>query len=240
MNLMSGQLFEELTRHCQKLSTHDNLRAVVLTGASLGGYSSKPAFVGGAELGEVNDLSSPKEAETYIRKCHDACAAVKGLPVPTIARVHGLAIGAGVQLMASCDLRIATRPSRFGMPEAKVGLPSAIQTAFLPGLIGWGRTRRLLYLAEILSADQAETWGLVEKVVSDEVELDRAVYEWVGKIVDMPPQNMRRQKQLVTTWEQSTVQDGILAGIETMKNTFMNGGIEAKSEMHRFLHKPKK
>lgn len=69
------------------------------------------------------------------------------------------------------------------MPEVKIGLPSVVEAALMPGLIGMGRTRRLMYLAENISADRAEDWGLVEKVVADEAELDHAVDEWVDMIV---------------------------------------------------------
>ncbi|KAM3417950.1 hypothetical protein BST61_g6162 [Cercospora zeina] len=234
LNLMSSRLFDELTQHCRKLSQDPKLRAVVLTGHP---DSKEPAFVGGAEMEEVRSLSTAEDAGAYVTKVHDACAAVRDLPVPVLARVHGLAIGAGVQLMASCDLRIASKPSKFAMPEAKVGLPSAIETALLPGLIGWGNTRRLLYLAEVWSADQARDRGLVEQVVRDEAELDKTVDEWVGKIVDMPPENMRRQKKLVALWERFTVQDGILAGVDTMKATFGDGGKETQAYMRKFLHK---
>ncbi|KAF2208410.1 hypothetical protein CERZMDRAFT_49438 [Cercospora zeae-maydis SCOH1-5] len=237
LNLMSSRLFDELTQHCRTLSKDSRLRAVVLTGHP---NSKKPAFVGGAEMEEVRSLSTAEEAGAYVTKVHNACAAVRDLPVPVIARVHGLAIGAGIQLMASCDLRIASKLSKFAMPEAKVGLPSAIETALLPSLIGWGSTRRLLYLAEVLSADQARDWGLVEQVVQDKAELDSTVDEWVGRIVDMPPENMRRQKKLVALWERSTVQDGILAGVETMKETFVDGGKETQAYMRKFLHKSEK
>ncbi|GIZ47889.1 hypothetical protein CKM354_001096800 [Cercospora kikuchii] len=237
LNLMSSRLFHELTQHCRTLSKDEKLRAVILTGNP---GSKKPAFVGGAELSEVSSLSTAEEAGAYVTRTMDACAAVSALPVPVIARVHGLAIGAGVQLMASCDLRVASKTSRFAMPEAKVGLPSAIQTALLPGLIGWGNTRRLLYLAEVLSAEKAREWGLVEEVVQDEAELDSVVDEWVKKIIDMPPDNMRRQKKLVTLWQQSTVQEGILAGVDAMRETFVDGGKETQAHMRKFLHKSEK
>jgi enoyl-CoA hydratase/carnithine racemase len=72
--------------------------------------------------------------------------------VPVIARIEGYALGAGLELAAACDLRIAAAGARFGMPEVRVGIPSVVEAALLPGLIGWGRTRRLLLLGEIIGA----------------------------------------------------------------------------------------
>jgi len=99
---------------------------------------------------------------------------LRELPVPVIARVNGYALGAGLEVAAACDLRIASSNAVFGMPEVKVGIPSVVEAALLPGLIGWGRTRELLLFGENIDAATALAWGLVEQVVSQS-ELDAAV-----------------------------------------------------------------
>ena len=158
-----------------------------------------------------------------------------GVPVPVIARVHGFALGAGAEILASCDLRIATKDSTFGMPEVKIGLPSVVEAAYFPGLIGFGRTRRLLYLAENISGTEAEKWGLVEKLVDDEAALDQAVDDWVDRIVSMGPKCIRSQKRLMQTWENSTVDEGIQAGAEALAESFRDGGQEPRGLMEKFL-----
>ena len=77
-------------------------------------------------------------------------------------------------MAAACDLRIASSNAVFGMPEVKVGIPSVVEAALLPGLIGWGRTRELLLFGENIDAATALAWGLVEQVVAPDA-LDAAV-----------------------------------------------------------------
>ena len=117
------------------------LRTVVLTGAGA------KAFVGGADLGELGQLD-PASARQFITDLHLACAAIRACPVPVIGRIDGYCLGAGLEVAASCDMRAASDTAVFGMPEVHVGLPSVIEAALLPGLIGWGRTREILLSRE--------------------------------------------------------------------------------------------
>ena len=194
-----------------------------------------PAFIGGADINEMHRISSSDEARQFITRIHLACSAIRELPVPVIARVDGYALGAGLEIMAACDLRIATATSTFGMPEVRVGIPSVVEAALLPGLISMGRTRRLLYLAENIDGRQAEVWGLVDRIVSDTQELDAAVRDWVGKICDAGPRAIEEQKRLMQVWEDCSASEGIAAGIESFVNAYEDGGVEPKEYMGRFL-----
>ena len=73
---------------------------------------------------------------------HRCCDAFRRLPVPVIARIDGYALGAGLELAAACDLRVASERAMFGMPEVRIGIPSVVEAALLPQLIGHGRARR--------------------------------------------------------------------------------------------------
>lgn len=194
-----------------------------------------PAFIGGADINEMHRVSSSDEARQFITRIHLTCSAIRELPVPVIARVDGYALGAGLELMAACDLRIATATSTFGMPEVRVGIPSVVEAALLPGLIGMGRTRRLLYLAENIGAPQAEIWGLIDRLVSDTNELDAAVRDWVGKICDAGPKAIEKQKRLMQDWEDCSASGGIRAGIDSFARAYEDGGFEPKVYMGRFL-----
>lgn len=138
-------------------------------------------------------------------------------------------------------MRVATAASVFGMPEVAVGIPSVVEAALLPGLIGWGRTRRLVHLAERIGGAEAERWGLLEKVVKDEAELDRAVEEWVGMLVGMGPKAIRSQKRLMLEWERRAgVEGAIEDGIEAFAEAFEDGGQEPKEFMGKFLHRKRR
>jgi enoyl-CoA hydratase/carnithine racemase len=234
LNIVSTPLLLQLIERCKDLSADKSLRAVVLTGDETA-EGKALAFIGGADINEMHRISSSDEARQFITRIHLACSAIRELPVPVIARVDGYALGAGLEIMAACDLRIATRTSTFAMPEVRVGIPSVVEAALLPGLIGMGRTRRLLYLAENIDGPQAENWGLVDLLVSDTQELDAALQDWVGKICDAGPGAIEQQKRLMQVWDDCSASDGIAAGIDSFAKAYEDGGVEPKEYMGRFL-----
>jgi enoyl-CoA hydratase/carnithine racemase len=136
-----------------------------------------------------------------------------------IARIEGYALGAGLEIAASCDLRVAADSAKFGMPEVKVGIPSVIEAALLPRLVGWGRARRLLYTGEIIDAGTAERWGLVERVVAPS-ELEAAIEEWAAAILAAGPQAIRLQKALIGEWEELSLAEAIERGIEAFAGAY--------------------
>lgn len=234
LNIANKTILESLVTTCKTLSSNEALRAVILTGGPTAA-GKQPSFIGGADITEMHQLFSSDAGKAFISRVHAACRALRNLPVPVIARIHGFALGAGLEIAAVCDLRIATKTSIFGMPEVKIGIPSVVEAALLPGLIGMGRTRRLLYLAENISADEAERWGLVERIVADETELDAAVKDWVGKIGEMGLRAIRSQKRLMQKWENVGVDEGIAAGIDAFGEAYEDGGKEPRELMRSFV-----
>jgi enoyl-CoA hydratase/carnithine racemase len=194
------------------LADNPELRVLIVTGAG------DRAFMGGANLQELGRLDPPR-ARDFLTLIHQMCKALRDLPVPVIARVNGFCLGAGLEVMAACDMHIASDNAVFGMPEVKVGLPSVIEAALLPQLIGWGRTRLLLYTGDSIDAYTALNWGLVEKVVPA-VELDAAVDAWVGSIVESGPNAIRLQKELIRKWEAMPVGDAVEAGIRCIVRAY--------------------
>lgn len=207
LNTLNPDLMRDFAATFAALGQDDGLRAVVLTGAG------PRAFIGGADISVMAAVDSEAQGEAFIRLVHGCCRAVRDCPVPVIARVNGWCLGAGLEIAAACDLRIAADVAKFGMPEVRVGIPSVVEAALLPGLIGWGRTRRLLLLAETIGATVALEWGLVERVVAPGA-LDGAVEEWIGLLLEAGPHAIRSQKALIRRWEDIPVTEGIAAGIE--------------------------
>lgn len=134
-------------------------------------------------------------------------------------------------MAAACDLRVAADTARFGMPEVRLGIPSVIEAALLPGLIGWGRTRRMLLLGEIISAEQAERWGLVEEVVP-EAELDGAIERMVNCLLKVGPRAVRLQKELMRRWEDLPLCEAVQAGIGSFSAAWATG--EPRERMREF------
>ena len=189
-----------------KLSQDEKLRAVVLTGAG------DKSFIAGADLAEMKDLTV-EEAEEEHTLTHYACDSIRRCPVPVIARVNGYCFGAGMELAASCDMRVSADHAKFGMPEVRVGLPSGMEAALLPALLGWGRAAELVLTGDIFDAKDMYQFGFVQKLVPV-AELDAAVDKWVQSILVSGPRAVRLQKSLMRDWERMSLTDSIRRGIE--------------------------
>jgi enoyl-CoA hydratase len=105
------------------------------------------------------------------------------------------------------------------MPEVKVGIPSVVEAALLPGLIGWGRTRELLLWGENIDAATALAWGFIEQVVAPG-ELNAAVDARLDALLTAGPQAVRLQKKLIRDWENMTLDQAVRAGIESFKQAY--------------------
>ena len=230
LNILDPVGIDALERTVLGLAADDALRAVVLRGAG------SRAFIGGADIRAMAGLDR-ESARTFITNLHRGCDAIRRLPVPVIARIEGYALGAGLEIAASCDLRIAADSARFGMPEVKVGIPSVIEAALLPRLIGWGRTRWLLYTGEMIGAEEAERWGLIERVARP-ADLDAAVEGTVSAILAAGPRATRLQKRLILEWEGLGLSEAIARGIDTFAEAYASS--EPSTRMAAFLGKKTK
>ncbi len=230
LNVLNTKMTGLLIEAFENVSLREDLRAVVLTG------SGERAFIGGADINEFAGLDPPA-AEVFITRIHKLCQAIRDCPVPVIARIQGYCLGAGLEVAASCDLRVATHDSVFGMPEVKVGVPSVIEAALLPRLIGWGRTNELLLTGENIRAEEAAAWGLIERAVPAE-DLDAKVASWLSSILEAAPRAVRLQKDLIRRWEELPLKESIEQGIETFRRAFETG--EPAVYTRPFLERKKK
>jgi enoyl-CoA hydratase/carnithine racemase len=212
LNIIGRALMRDFIAAIEDLGRRDDLRAVVISGAG------ERAWIGGANILEMAELDS-KSSREFITLLHQVCRAVRHCPVPVIAAIRGYALGAGLEIAAACDLRIAASDAVFGMPEVKVGIPSVIEAALLPSLIGWGRTRELLMFGETIDARKAQDWGLVQRVVEPNALYD-VVEEYLRALFATGPKAIRIQKELIRKWEDLTVSDAIRAGIDAFASSF--------------------
>lgn len=225
LNTLDSALMREFIGTVEGLAARDDLRALVLSGAG------DKAFIGGANIPEMAALDQ-SSARDFITLVHRTCDCLRRLPVPVIAAIDGYALGAGLEVAASCDLRVATTRAKFGMPEVKVGLPSVVEAALIPRLIGFGRARELMMLGETIDADAALRWGLVERVVPPEA-LDAEVEKVVAALLGAGPQAVRRQKALMQAWEGLPADAAIAAGIDAFVRAYETG--EPKRMLSSFV-----
>jgi enoyl-CoA hydratase/carnithine racemase len=156
--------------------------------------------------------------------------------VPVIARVNGWCLGAGLEIAAACDMRAAADTARFGMPEVLFGLPSGMEACLLPQLIGWGKTRELVFTGRHIDCAEAVASGLVERVAAPG-DLDQAVEAWVSDILRAGPKAIRAQKELIRDWERMSIADAVQQGIRAVAAA--HGTEETQLLMGAFLERKK-
>jgi enoyl-CoA hydratase/carnithine racemase len=174
--------------------------------AVLGGHGR--AFCGGADVRELAALDA-STSRLFLTKIHAACEAIRALPIPVVARLHGAVIGAGLEIAAACDLRIAAEGTRFSMPEVRVGIPSVVEAALLPRLVGSGRAAWLVLTGEPIDARRALEWGLIEEIGGDD-----ALNKLVALLLKGDREALASQKQLLQLWEEAPLAQSIEKSIE--------------------------
>lgn len=230
MNLMNTPTMERIIAIGEELKANGDLRAVVLTG---GGDKS---FIGGADINELVTLNA-ETGLAFITKVHQVCHLFRALPVPTIARINGYCLGAGMEVAAACDLRIGAEESSYGMPEVQLGVPSVVEAALLPSLIGWGNTRDILLTGRVFGAEEARRMGFLQKT-APRAKLDGALREWIEPILSADPLALRAQKQLIESWLESGVAAGVQAGIDAFSRSFHTPA--PTKLMQAFIDRPRK
>jgi enoyl-CoA hydratase/carnithine racemase len=227
LNTLTRALMTDFVGKVEAVAAREDLRAVVLAGAG------DRAFIGGASIPEMAALDI-RSAKSFIVLVHRTCDCLRQLPVPVIARIDGYALGAGLEVAASCDLRVASHRAQFGMPEVKVGIPSVVEAALFPSLIGAGHARELLMLGETIDADIALRWGLVDRLVAPDA-LDSEVEKVVAALLAAGPQAVRQQKRLMQEWEKLPLDRAIAAGIDTFVRAF--GTDEPRRMLSAFVNR---
>src|SRR5437764_5169713 len=212
LNALNRELMVEIVEAVKALEVDPELRLVIVTGAG------ERAFVGGADINELAALDTDSARE-FITLVHRCCDGFHRLPVPVIARIDGYALGAGLELAAACDLRVASNRAVFGMPEVRVGIPSVVEAALLPQLIGYGRARRLLLTGVTIDAEEAQAWGLVDAVAPPEA-LDAMVERFAETLLAAGPQAIRLQKRLIRDWQELPAEAAIARGIDIFAEAY--------------------
>jgi len=180
LNALNVATVAELARAADEAAADSSVHAVVLTGAG------DKAFVAGADITELSTLG-PEEAKEFGLRGQAVFAKLERMAKPVIAAVNGYALGGGCELAMACHLRIAATNAVFGQPEVKLGLiPGYAGTQRLPRLVGRGRALELLITGRNVSADEALSIGLVNRVV-EPLELTSAVDEMLAAILRNGP-----------------------------------------------------
>lgn len=188
LNAMSPEVFDALATATAELATRPDVRVVVVSGAGR-------SFSSGIDTSSFGGLGGAT-SET-VERAQAGFRRLAALPMPTIAAVRGHALGAGLQVALACDVRVITTDASVGLLETRYGIiPDCGGTQKLPLLIGAGRAKRMIWLAERITGEQAGEIGLAEIVVEPD-QLDKTVDELARALTAIPPLAARETKRLV-------------------------------------------
>jgi len=197
LNALTGELLDALTAAFGGAAREPATRAVVLTG-------SGRAFCAGQDLGEPGVAPGSDLGEQIERHYKPLVLAMRALEKPVVARVNGVAAGAGANLAFACDIVVAARSAKFVESFARIGLlPDSAGTWMLPRLVGQARAIGIAMLGEPFTAQQAHEWGAIWSVV-DDAELDARCDAIAGGLAKAPTKALGAIKRAVADgWNQS-------------------------------------
>jgi enoyl-CoA hydratase len=189
-NAMTWAMYERLRAICEQLREDRSVRAVRFQGA--GGE----AFVAGTDIAQFQDFASGEDGVQYERRIDATIGLIASLPMPTVAVVQGWCIGGGLAIASACDFRLATPGSKFGVPIART-LGNCLSIANVAGLVaafGRPRVQRLLLLADLIGAQEAQACGYVlEAVTADGIEA--AAHQLCTKLASLAPVTQQVSKE---------------------------------------------
>jgi len=207
-NSLSKDVIKELIDGLNRANQDQDINVVVISGAGKG-------FSSGGNLHELRamtttDKLSPQGlVEWYTEGIQQIPLTIEAIDIVTIAAVHGHAIGAGCDLAAMCDLRIAADSASFSESFLRLGLiPGDGGAWFLPRIIGLARAKEMLFTANPVTAKKALQWGLVSDVVADD-KLLASAQEMAENIANLPPVGIRNAKQLIRKSITDTLSDSL-------------------------------
>lgn len=189
-NTMDRETLEALDEAVASAMETPEIRVLIITGAG------KRFFAAGAEIRELARFDSEKgrEAVSHVKT---VLHRLRSGPKPVIAAINGLAPGGGLELALGCDIRVASEEAKLGLPEIKLGvMPAAGGTQFLPRLVGLGRAFELLATGDLISAREALSMRLIERVVPNDQLLEEAT-ELARRLAQQAPLALAAIKQSV-------------------------------------------
>ena len=188
-NAIKGDMWEELRRTFQQVSQTEGDRVLVITGA--GGDFCAGADLSGDMMSETHPLNAMQPVNAAALALHDVAK-------PTIAKVRGVAVGAGMNLALGCDLIVASETARFSEIFSRRALSVDFGgTWLLPRLVGLHKAKELALFGDILSAEEAQGIGVVNRVVPDD-ELDGVVADWAERLAAGPPLALQMTKRMLS------------------------------------------
>jgi enoyl-CoA hydratase len=227
-NAVNNATVEEIDQALDQVESNPDLRVLILTGAG------EKAFVAGADIKEL-DLRDTILGRTETRRRQEVYTRIEQLEIPSIAAINGWALGTGLELTMVCTLRVASAKARMGQPEVKLGIiPGAGGTYRLPRLVGMGRAMEIILTGEPVTADEALSMGLVNRVVPPE-KLMEEVRTLAEAIASRPKLAIQYAKEAVLRCVEGSLVEGLAH--ESYLHALSCGTQDKKEGVASFLEK---
>ena len=227
-NAANAQMWDELLETFRDIAATSADRVMVLTGA--GGE-----FCAGADLTGGGAGGPGRHQLSQMRHVGDVALALHRLPIPTIAKVRGVAVGAGCNMALGCDLVVASDNARFSEIFARRGLSIDFGGSWLlPRIVGMHKAKELALFADIIGAAEAERIGLINRVVPD-AEIDEFVAGWAERLVGGPPIALAMTKRMLDNSLQVTMEEAL--NDEGVAQTVNFGTADTAEAMRAFVDK---
>jgi 2-(1,2-epoxy-1,2-dihydrophenyl)acetyl-CoA isomerase len=204
-NAMSGVMFDELGQAFESIATDGEVRCVVITGAG-------DSFCSGADLTDpANIVDSPFALKDRMHRIHRTARAVMTCPKPTVARVTGIAAGAGCNLALGCDLVVASRSAAFAELFVKRGLVVDFGGSWaLTRALPLHRAKELALLGDTISAEEADSLGLLNRLC-DDGEIDAVVKDLSSRLAALPPRTVSLIKENLNRAPERSIEENLEA-----------------------------
>jgi enoyl-CoA hydratase len=228
LNALNSTVYNELYAAFEAAESDPEVGAIILTG------SGERSFAAGSDIVEMQHMG-PLESQRFMATIRRASDFIYNLTKPTVAAVNGYALGGGCELSLCCDLRIASDRARFGQPEVTLGLiPGAGGTQRLTRVVGPAKAKEMIYLGEMIKADEALRIGLVNRVVPAEslMEEARAV---AAKLAGFSTPVIEMAKMAINTAVETDLASGL--SIETKCNAICFSLEDRQEGMDAFMEK---
>ncbi|MDB5358899.1 MAG: Enoyl-CoA hydratase [Rhodospirillales bacterium] len=190
-NAFTFAMYERLAAVCTEIEADGRVKALILTGAG------DKAFAAGTDISQFKAFETPEDALAYEGRIDRVLGALERCRVPTIAAIVGACTGGGAGIAAACDLRIAATGAKFGFPIART-LGNCLSTgnyARLAALIGPARVKEMIFLAKLVSAEEALAIGLVTEVLDSQETLMARAAEMAAIVAGHAPLTLRATKE---------------------------------------------
>ncbi|HEX7207825.1 MAG TPA: enoyl-CoA hydratase-related protein [Nitrososphaeraceae archaeon] len=228
LNALNKEIMTELSQVLDIVSTDDGIKVIIITG------TGERSFCAGADIRYVVNVD-PLEAERYATFVHTLLNKIENLQKPVIAAINGYALGGGCELALACDIRIASSNAKIGQTEVTIGIPPGWGgTQRLLRIVGPAKAKELIYTGKMMTAEEAERIGLVNKVVSLTAEeegrvpssADSITASGTSTIVSNNPskegqQEKQRSKELAKMLNKKLLDECLSFAKEITKNSFI-------------------